>query len=728
MEIFVLACHYTESNSLTGLRLFNLDDLTTMDVSIQSIKQVLASNKKVHVHDLYYNGNTLKLYNQSKYTKVVNGTVVGNKKLVIISESIMGQRFIVTFNGMNQFITEKTLLDYINNDRVSNAQVIKGKIQPIKDSFITKNQVDNLENVIKQLDKEVKQEVERVHNEERKAKLEQIRLKKEQIKNKQYKPEQNSDNNKNNNIIQSSVSKSLNRIHGTRVNTEVLKEAGNDGMTIDQKITTLILRLRQCRSLLYSTLYCIDRVVSIEVKRAAVTIDKLYMNPEFVKETSLEELLFILIHEIYHLLLRHKAREGNRIHDLWNIACDLYINKLITEDFDLPLNDIRAVKVKCNNNTLAYSIIRPADLVYSSTVDIDKDTPEILYAELVEIMNDDNQSGSGSGSGGNNSKGDSSQSGNSQSGNNNNDNKDKGNNQSNSNSGQDENNESDENDGLDNDELNGNNSSDNNSNNANKGKRRIIFRGTEINIDESSDDLIEDDNSANMSDDQKKNKSRSLVQRAQTIEKQMGSYGGHQSDFVERLVIADMAPKINWRSLLKNFLIAQSETYNSFSSPDRRFLSRKMVLPGPKLEEGGALENIKIAIDTSGSISDSDLGIALGQIKQLLMTYKAKAELLYWDTDIRAVYEFDDVDKLIKCKPAGGGGTDVNCVFERFEHRDYKIGKKVPPSLIIIFTDGVFPDVNSKYKKYKNTIWIINDGYGSFKAPFGKQASFIVET
>ena len=71
----------------------------------------------------------------------------------------------------------------------------------------------------------------------------------------------------------------------------------------------------------------------------------------------------------------------------------------------------------------------------------------------------------------------------------------------------------------------------------------------------------------------------------------------------------------------------------------------------------------------------------------------------------------------------GGGGTDANCIFDFFEtNKEYKLHKKPVPSLIIIFTDGYFGEVDGKYKrKYKNTIWIIHDN-DKFKAPFGVKA------
>jgi predicted metal-dependent peptidase len=152
-----------------------------------------------------------------------------------------------------------------------------------------------------------------------------------------------------------------------------------------------------------------------------------------------------------------------------------------------------------------------------------------------------------------------------------------------------------------------------------------------------------------------------------------------------------------------------------------------MTMPGPKEMDPDSLDNIKICVDTSGSISDKDLGIALAQIKQLLNNYKANAELLYWDTEVRAVYPFKNVAELVKCKPMGGGGTEGQCIFEYFDtNKDYIRGLKKKPSTIVVFTDGYIGDVDIRYKKkYGDTIWIISqNGDKNFKPSFGVVAPF----
>ena len=138
-----------------------------------------------------------------------------------------------------------------------------------------------------------------------------------------------------------------------------------------------------------------------------------------------------------------------------------------------------------------------------------------------------------------------------------------------------------------------------------------------------------------------------------------------------------------------------------------------------------SLDDVYICIDTSGSIDNKTLGIFFRMLEDLLKKYKTCGEVIYWGTNIEATYKFKNWKELVTSKPVGGGGTDVNKVFEYFESRDFKIGKKKKPVLILILTDGCFYSVNDKYKKWnKQTVWLIEPKYiERFKEPFGIKAA-----
>jgi predicted metal-dependent peptidase len=53
--------------------------------------------------------------------------------------------------------------------------------------------------------------------------------------------------------------------------------------------------------------------------------------PEFVNSLSLNELISIVIHEVYHIILLHPTRRGDRDHIKFNKACDYAINLLVKD-------------------------------------------------------------------------------------------------------------------------------------------------------------------------------------------------------------------------------------------------------------------------------------------------------------------------------------------------------------------------------------------------------------
>jgi predicted metal-dependent peptidase len=56
---------------------------------------------------------------------------------------------------------------------------------------------------------------------------------------------------------------------------------------------------------------------------------QIYYNPSFVEGLSVPELVFLLAHEVGHVIAQHAARRGARDPRLWNIAGDAWINDML---------------------------------------------------------------------------------------------------------------------------------------------------------------------------------------------------------------------------------------------------------------------------------------------------------------------------------------------------------------------------------------------------------------
>jgi hypothetical protein len=81
-----------------------------------------------------------------------------------------------------------------------------------------------------------------------------------------------------------------------------------------------------------------------ECETAYTDGERIAFNPTFMDELSDSELDFVLMHEILHVVLRHCAREGNRDHETFNIACDIVVNSNI--------------KLSCNNDPKSITLKR----------------------------------------------------------------------------------------------------------------------------------------------------------------------------------------------------------------------------------------------------------------------------------------------------------------------------------------------------------------------------------
>lgn len=148
-------------------------------------------------------------------------------------------------------------------------------------------------------------------------------------------------------------------------------------------------------------------------------------------------------------------------------------------------------------------------------------------------------------------------------------------------------------------------------------------------------------------------------------------------------------PKIDWKRVLQDFIfdVVQGKDYATWRKPNRRYLAQGLYMPSTVAESVGELV---IGIDTSGSISEDILSRFLSELVGIVKTTPPdKIHILWWDTTVQKhdIFVPDEYDSmLIKIKPAGGGGTDVNCVC------NYIKDNNLNPVAVINFTDGYLYD------------------------------------
>lgn len=157
--------------------------------------------------------------------------------------------------------------------------------------------------------------------------------------------------------------------------------------------------------------------------------------------------------------------------------------------------------------------------------------------------------------------------------------------------------------------------------------------------------------------------------------------------FAQRILGELRKPQTDWRTILNDFIQEEVVDY-SFSPPDRRFYDCPFFLPDFNGKED-MVEDILFMIDTSASMSDAMITAAYSEIKGAVdqLDGKLKGWLGFFDAAIIKPEPFSDEDEFRIIRPAGGGGTDFQIIFE-YVHKHMQ--DKLPAS-IIIMTDGYAP-------------------------------------
>ena len=146
-----------------------------------------------------------------------------------------------------------------------------------------------------------------------------------------------------------------------------------------------------------------------------------------------------------------------------------------------------------------------------------------------------------------------------------------------------------------------------------------------------------------------------------------------------------MQAQVDWREALREFIqtTCNGNDYSTWKRPNRRYIGAGVYLPSGISEK---VDELVLAIDTSGSISDHAVAMFLSEVKSICDVVKPdKVRILYWGHRVVGdeSYEAHELDTLVSStKVKGGGGTDVECVVRYMDEHQIK------PQATVILTDG----------------------------------------
>ena len=171
----------------------------------------------------------------------------------------------------------------------------------------------------------------------------------------------------------------------------------------------------------------------------------------------------------------------------------------------------------------------------------------------------------------------------------------------------------------------------------------------------------------------------------------------------------------DWRTILNDFIQEEVVDY-SFYPPDRRFDGSPFFLPDFNGTDE-KVEDILFMIDASGSMSDKMITAAYSEVKGAIDQFDGKLRgwLGFFDAAIIEPIEFSNEEEFRVIRPAGGGGTDFQIIFEYVATRMTK-----QPASIIILTDGFCPFPQEQLAMGIPVLWLINNE--DVDPPWGKVA------
>ncbi len=186
--------------------------------------------------------------------------------------------------------------------------------------------------------------------------------------------------------------------------------------------------------------------------------------------------------------------------------------------------------------------------------------------------------------------------------------------------------------------------------------------------------------------------------------------------FAQRILKELEKPQTDWRTILNDFVQEEICDY-TFSPPDRRFSDSPFFLPDFNGSEA-RVDKILFMIDTSASMSDDMITAAYSEIKGAIDQFDGRLSgwLGFFDAAIIEPKPFVNEEEFRAIRPAGGGGTDFQIIFE---YVDRYIRDELPASIIIL-TDGYAPFPDKSLSKGIPVLWLINNEEAN--PPWGKIA------
>lgn len=403
----------------------------------------------------------------------------------------------------------------------------------------------------------------------------------------------------------------------------------------------------------------------IKYKTACTDGERILFHPQYLDMLTDKELDTILMHELLHIVLRHCFRDGDRVPDQFNTACDIVVNSNILLSNNSDLDSICVMGTELMHLTpnkdeghkytaeqvyamLPHSkqiepVLRPGFGPVPSATGT-KELPE----KTTEKKEDSRE------------------------------------------------NNSEEND----------NSSDDHPGNKDRSRENRFGRNG----------CFKDDHSRWKENDDLRDEWTSRIQSAYEVIRHAyeNREAGSIPEGIERLCGQLLKPKVDWKKELHDFIQQEICDY-SFAPPDRRFGDSEFFLPDFN-EKEDCLLDILFMVDASGSITEQELTLAMSEIRGCIDQFsgKLKGWVSFFDAAVYDPVPIESVQDFEQVMPKGGGGTDFGIIYEYIAKSMYNS----LPACLVVLTDGYAEFPSESQILRIPTMWLLNNK--DIRPPFGR--------
>lgn len=168
------------------------------------------------------------------------------------------------------------------------------------------------------------------------------------------------------------------------------------------------------------------------------------------------------------------------------------------------------------------------------------------------------------------------------------------------------------------------------------------------------------------------------VAKAIASQKGRGKGRGELERFASTTLVPIADPKAAFMRAIRNALHAVAgPDHRTYSRSSRRRPAGEVVFPSTYT----VIPDVCVLVDTSGSMNDQDLSMALALISRVFSAFRDRrgVEVICGDTSLK------EVQRVFQCNQVsltGGGGTNMGKLVKKIANRQR------PPQLLIVATDG----------------------------------------